>query len=103
MSAQKCAMNWAKVSPKCGVNSPVLKRYPEPVAHGPEAPQPMARRLRGRHTRTDTVNTVRQREIPFLSSAESGIRALTIKSMWNYHNFTFVNDFRSEIGEIPAF
>ena len=43
-----------------------MKRYPEPVAHGPEARKPMARRPRSRHTRTDAVNTVRQRDISFL-------------------------------------
>ena len=80
-----------------------MKRYPEPVFHGPEALKPMARRPGSRHTRTDAVNTVRQRDIPFLWSAGSGIRALTTKSMWNDHNFTFVIDFRLEIGEIPDF
>ena len=48
------------------VRTRVLKRYPEPVAHGPEARKPMARRPGSRHTRTDAVNTVRQRDIPFL-------------------------------------
>ena len=43
-----------------------LKRYLEPVAHGPEAGKPMARRPGSRHTRTDAVNTFRQRDIPFL-------------------------------------
>ena len=43
-----------------------VKRYPEPVAHGPEARKPMARRPGSRHTCTDAVNTVRQRDIPFL-------------------------------------
>ena len=28
---------------------------------------------------------------------------LTIKSMWNYHNFTVLVDLRLEIGEIPDF
>ena len=37
----------------------LLKRYPEPVAHGPEARKPMARKPGSRHTRTDAVNTVR--------------------------------------------
>ena len=44
----------------------LMKQYPEPVAHGPEAWKPMARRPVSRHTRTDAVNTVRQRNIPFL-------------------------------------
>ena len=57
----------------------------------------------GRHTRTDAVNTFRQREIPFLCFAGSGIRALTIKLMWSYYDFTFVISSRLEIGEIPDF
>ena len=78
-----------------------MKRYPEPVAHGPEARKPKARRPGSRHTRTDAVHTVRQQEVPFLCFAGSGIRVLTIKSMWNYHNFTLVVDFGLEIGQIP--
>ena len=52
--------------PLLGATPRILKRYPEPVAHGPEAQKPMARRPGRRHTRTDAVNTVRQRDIPFL-------------------------------------
>ena len=63
----------------------------------------MARRTGSRHTRTDAVNTVRQREIPFLRSAGSGIGALNFQWMWNYHNFTFGINFRLENGEIPYF
>ena len=44
----------------------LVKRYPEPVAHGPEARKQMARRPGSRNSRTDAVNTVCQREIPFL-------------------------------------
>ena len=80
-----------------------MKWYPEALAHGPEARKPMARRPESRHTRTDAINTIRQRDILFLWSARSGIRALTMKSMWKCHNFTFVIDFRLEIGEIPDF
>ena len=31
------------------------------------------------------------------------IRFLTIKSMWNYHNFTVLVNLRLDIGEIPDF
>ena len=58
-----------------------MKRYPEPVAHGPEARKSMARRPGSRHNRTDAVNTVCQGEILFLRSAGSGILALTVQSM----------------------
>ena len=55
-------------------NSPchVLKRYPEPMAHGPEACEPshplwpMARRPVSRHTRAEAVDTGCQRDIPVL-------------------------------------
>ena len=63
------------------------------MAHGPEACEPshplwpMARRPVSHHTRAEAV----------------GIRLLTIKSMWNYHNFTVLVDLRLEIGEIPDF
>ena len=80
-----------------------MKQYQEPVAHGPEARNPMAWRPGSRYTRTDAVNTIRQWDIPFLQSAGSGYRALTTKSMWNYHNFAFMIDFRLEIGELPDF
>ena len=42
-----------------------MKRYPEPVAHGPEARKPMAWRPGSHHTRTDAVNTVGQRDTLF--------------------------------------
>ena len=42
----------------------------------------MARRHGSHQTRTDAVNAVR-----------CGIRALTMKLMLNYNNFTFVIDF----------
>ena len=52
---------------------PVLvKQYPEPMAHGPEACQPshllwpMARRPVTRHTRAEAVDTGCQRDIPVL-------------------------------------
>ena len=56
-----------------------------------------------RHTRAEAVDTGCQRDIPVLQSAGSGIRSLTIESMWIYHNFIVLGDFRSEIGEIPDF
>ena len=49
-----------------------LKRYPEPVAHGPEACEPshplwpMARRPVSRHTCAEAVDTGCQRDIPVL-------------------------------------
>ena len=52
--------------------SPILKRYPEPMAHGPEACElshllwPMARRPVSRHTRAVAVDTGCQRDIPVL-------------------------------------
>ena len=39
----------------------------------------------------------------FSNPAKSGIRFLTIKSMWNYHNFTVLVDWRLKIGEMPDF
>ena len=86
-----------------------MKRYPEPMAHGPEACEPshplwpVARRPVSRHTRAEAVDTGCQRNIPVLKPAKSGIRFLTIKSMWNYHNFTVLVDLLLEIGEIPDF
>ena len=50
----------------------VLKRYPEPMAHGPDACEPshplwpMARRPVSRHTRAEAVDTGCQRDIPVL-------------------------------------
>ena len=50
----------------------ILKRYPEPMAHGPEACEPshplwpMARRPVSRHTRAEAVDTGCQRDIPVL-------------------------------------
>ena len=50
----------------------VVKRYPEPNAHGPEACEPshplwpMARRPVSRHTRAEAVDTGCQRDIPVL-------------------------------------
>ena len=49
-----------------------LKRYPEPMAHGPEACEPahpswpMARRPVSHHTRAEAVETGCQRDIPVL-------------------------------------
>ena len=49
-----------------------VKRYPEPMAHGPEACEPshplwrMARRLVSRHTRAEAFDTSCQRDIPVL-------------------------------------
>ena len=56
-----------------------------------------------RHSRAEAVDTDCQRDIPALLPAKSGIRFLTIKSMWNFHNFTVLVDLRLEIGEIPDF
>ena len=87
----------------------LMKRYPEPLAHGPEACEPshplwpMARRPVSCHTRAEAVDTGCQRDIPVLQPAKSGIRFLTIKSMWNYHIFTVLVDLRLAIGEIPDF
>ena len=50
----------------------MLKRYPEPMAHGPEACElshplwPIARRPVSRHTRAEAVDTGCQRDIPVL-------------------------------------
>ena len=61
-----------------------MKRYPEPMAHGPEACEPshplwpIARRPVSRHTRAEVVDTSCQRDIPVLGSVGSGIRSLTI-------------------------
>ena len=50
----------------------LVKRYPEPMAHGPEACEPshplwpMARRPVSRHTRAEAVDTGCQRDIPVL-------------------------------------
>ena len=50
----------------------VVKRYPEPMAHGPEACEPshllwpMARRPVSRHTRAEAVVTGCRRDIPVL-------------------------------------
>ena len=63
----------------------------------------MASRPVNRHTRAEAVDTGCQRNIPVLSPLKSGIRFLTIKSMWNYHNSTVLVDLRLEIGEIPDF
>ena len=49
-----------------------MKRYPEPMAHGPEACEPshpfwpMALRPVSRHTRAEAVDTGCQRDIPVL-------------------------------------
>ena len=49
-----------------------MKRYPEPMAHGPEAFEPshplwpMARRPVSRHTHAEAVDTGCQRDIPVL-------------------------------------
>ena len=49
-----------------------MKRYPEPMAHGPEACErsqplwPMAWRPLSRHTRAEAVDTGCQRDIPVL-------------------------------------
>ena len=54
-----------------------MKRYPEPMAHGPESCEPshmlwpMARRPVSRHTRAEAVDTGCQRDIPVLRPAES--------------------------------
>ena len=56
-----------------------------------------------RHTHAAAVDTGCQRDIPVLESAKSGIRFLSNKPMWNYHNFIVLVEFRSEIGEIPDF
>ena len=87
----------------------LVKRYPEPMAHGPEACEPshplwpMARRPVSRHTRAEAVDTGCQRDIPVLQPAKFGIRFLTIRLMWNYHNFTVLVDLRLQIREIPDF
>ena len=79
------------------------------MAHGPEACElshrlwPVARRPVSRHTRAKAFDTGCQRDIPVLQPAKSGMRFLTIKSMWNYQNFTVLVDLRLEIGEIPDF
>ena len=39
----------------------------------------------------------------FSNTRKSGIQFLTIRSMWNYNNFTVSVDLRLEIGEIPDF
>ena len=65
----------------------LLKRYPEPMAHGPEACEPshplwpMARRPVSPHTRAEAVDTGCQRDIPVLQPAKSAIRFLTNKWM----------------------
>ena len=57
---------------KANPSSYILKRYPEPMAHGLEACEPshplwpMARRPVSRHTRAEAVDTGCQRDIPVL-------------------------------------
>ena len=64
--------SWAVVVVAGVLLGVVVKRYPEPMAHGPEACEPshplwpMARRPVIRHTRAEAVDTGCQRDIPVL-------------------------------------
>ena len=72
---------WSYIFPRLRINLPfvvsfifleILKRYPEPMAHGPAACEPshplwpMARRPVSHHTRAEAVDTGCQRSIPVL-------------------------------------
>ena len=70
-TAEKSFENWYDM--RCpALEAALLKRYPEPMAHGPEACEPshplwpMARRPVSRHTRAEAVDTGCQRDIPVL-------------------------------------